>query len=74
MLVLVAGIWRSNDKDVWKIVRGKRISESWWFGCEPNNTYIINSMDSIVRSCKILVPQLLAGRLILDGYYCVFVL
>lgn len=31
-------------------------------------------MDSIVRSCKILVPQLLAGRLILDGYYCVFVL
>lgn len=35
----------------------------------------VNSMDSIVRSCKkILVPQLLAGRLILDGYYCVFVL
>lgn len=32
-------------------------------------------MDSIVRSCKILVPHLQAGRLILDGYYdVIFVL
>lgn len=55
-----------------KIVRGKRISGSWAKNLLTNH---FNSMDSIVRSCKILVPQLHAGRLILDGcYYCVFVL
>lgn len=37
-------------------------------------TNLFNSMDSIVRSCKTLVPQLQAGRLILDGYYCVLCL